>query len=148
MSFRICVDSREQQPYAFPCETVRKALPAGDYSIEGLENQVAVERKSLPDFTATVVHDTARFARELRLLATYAAACVVVEADLDAVLRGLRQDDLRCVSPATLLGSALHISLRYRVPVHWCGSRQAACAFTEGFLRMYCRLHPLPRERA
>jgi len=25
------------------------------------------------------------------------------------------------------------------VPVYWCGSRQAACAFTDAFLRMFVR---------
>jgi len=143
-SFRIVVDSREQTPWAFRCESIRKALPAGDYSIEGLESKVAVERKSLADFTSTVNHDAERFARELLLLATYRAACVVVEADLDAVLRGMRKDDLRGASPASVLGASLHVSIKYRVPVFWCGSRQAARAFTEGFLRMCARLDAAP----
>lgn len=139
MSFVIIADTREQQPYDFPCETVRRALVAGDYSVEGLEDQVAVERKSLSDFVHTVIHDHERFGRELLLLSTYAAACVVVEADLDAVLRGLRQDDLRGVKPESVLGAALHVTLSYGVPVFWCGSRQAARAFTEMFLRMAVR---------
>mgnify|MGYP000847420858 CR=1 FL=1 len=85
MNFKIVVDSREQAPWAFRCETVRKALPAGDCSVEGLETKIAVERKSLTDFVHTVIHDRERFGRELLLLSTYDAACVVVEADLDLV---------------------------------------------------------------
>ena len=139
MTFRICIDSREQTPWAFRCETVRKALPAGDYSVEGIETKIAVERKSLTDFVHTVIHDRERFGRELLLLSTYDAACVVVEADLDAMLRGLRHDDLWGASPASVLGASLQVTVNYRVPVFWCGSRQAARAFTEGFLRMNVR---------
>ena len=137
--FMIIIDSREQHPYAFPCPTNRKALAAGDYSVEGLEEKVAVERKSLRDFVATVIHDHARFRREMLLFSSYDVACVVVEADLDAVLRGMHSEDLRGVKPASVLGAALHITLHYGIPVFWCGSRQAARAFTELYLRMAAR---------
>ena len=46
----VVVDTREQEPYTFESgctEVVRRALPAGDYSIEGHEDSVAVERKTL-----------------------------------------------------------------------------------------------------
>ena len=139
-TFCIVVDSRERQPFALPCESIRKPLPAGDYSVEGMENRVAVERKSLSDFVSTVIHNAERFSRELLLLSAYEAACIVVEADLDAVLRESCRADLRDVAPQSMLGAALHIGFRYHVPVFFCGSRQAARAFTEGFLRMYVRI--------
>lgn len=137
--FIIVCDTREKHPYSFPCATNRKVLAAGDYSVEGLEDRVAVERKSLSDFVHTVIHDHARFGREMLLLSTYDAACVVVEANLDAVLRGQRGDDLRGASPESVLGAALHITLQYGVPIFWCGSRQAARAFTEMYLRLAAR---------
>jgi ERCC4-type nuclease len=140
MDFQIVIDTREQEGYAFSCVTIRAKLEAGDYSAVGFEQRVAVERKSLPDFVHTVIHDFDRFANELEKLARMEAACVVVEADLDAVLRGLHRDSLRSVAPQSLLGVALHIGIRWRVPVYWCGSRQAACAFTDAFLRTYVRI--------
>lgn len=139
MNFRIIIDTRERAAYSFPCQTIRKKLEAGDYSIEGFERRVAVERKSLTDFAHTVIHDFERFAAELDKLAGMEAASIVVEADLDAVLRNQHAESLRAVSPAALLGFAVHIGLRWGVPVHWCGSRQAAVAFTEAFLRMFVR---------
>jgi len=140
MAFRIIIDTREQAEYSFACQVVHRKLDAGDYSVEGFESRVAVERKSLPDFVHTVIHDFDRFAAELEKLSQMDAACIVVEADLDAVLRGLQADALRSVSPASLLGAALHISLRWHVPIYWCGSRQAACAFTDAFLRTFVRV--------
>ena len=54
----IVVDTREQEPYGFNPDLVRpvrRALPAGDYSVAGLEETIAVERKTLDDFVGTVV---------------------------------------------------------------------------------------------
>ncbi|MCC5829276.1 MAG: ERCC4 domain-containing protein [Phycisphaeraceae bacterium] len=139
MDFTIVIDTREQHPYTFGCATQRHKLEAGDYSVLGKENRIAVERKSLADFVHTVIHDAPRFRTELEKLAALEFACVAVEADLDDVLRGLRQGDLRLVTPTAVLGASLHIAVHHHVPVYWCGSRQAACAFTEGFLRMAVR---------
>ena len=139
MDFQIITDTREREPYSFGCPVIRAKLEAGDYSVSGYEHRVAVERKSLADYVHTVIHDAARFAAELQKLAGMDAASIVVEADLDAVLRNRHSDVLRSVAPQALLGSALHIGLHWGVPVYWCGSRQAACAFTEAYLRMFVR---------
>ena len=140
IQFRVVIDSREQLPFGFVCPTVCRALDAGDYSVDGIEDQVAVERKSLSDFAKTIVHDRERFERELAKLERYEAACIVVEADLDRVLRGGCAAELHGVYPTSVLGAALQITLKHRVPVFWCGSRQAASVFAETYLRMFVRL--------
>jgi ERCC4-type nuclease len=147
MDFRIVIDSREQEPWAFDCPTVRRKLEAGDYSVEGLEDTVAVERKSLADFVHTVIHDFDRFDRELQRLAAYEAAAIVVEADLDAVLQGWEARTLRGATPNAVLGLSLKLILSRGVPVYWCGSRQSARKFTERFLRMFVRLRGQTHER-
>jgi ERCC4-type nuclease len=138
--FVIAIDTREQEKYSFDCETVCKKLDAGDYSVVGFEQRVAVERKSLRDFVGTVIHDFDRFARELQKLSAMEAACIVVEADLTAVLCGLHHDALREVAPQSLLGSSTYIGIKYRVPVYWCGSRPAAVRFTDAYLRSFVRV--------
>jgi DNA excision repair protein ERCC-4 len=130
----IVIDTREQEGYSFDSRlaaTVRRALPAGDYSVAGLEHVVAVERKSLDDFVSTVIHSRARFRRELRNLSGYRAACVVVEAGLLDVLLGRYRGDAH---PNAVLGSALSIILDFRIPVFFCSSRQAACQFVQAYL--------------
>jgi ERCC4-type nuclease len=61
-NFRIVIDSREQTPFVFndnwPVET--GALASGDYSIVGLTDFVAIERKSLSDLCSCVVAVNAR----------------------------------------------------------------------------------------
>lgn len=130
----IVVDSREQEPYSFNPELVtaiRRALPAGDYSIVGLEHTVAVERKTLDDFVGTVIRSRPRFYRELRRLGSYVRACVVVEANLADVIGGKYRGD---ANPQAVLGSALAIAVDFGVPVYFCSNRQIACRFVEGYL--------------
>ena len=130
----IIVDTREQEPYSFDprlVTAVRRALPAGDYSVDGLEGIVAVERKTLDDFVSTVIHSRERFLEELRKLGGYRAACVVVEASLtDALQRKYRGD----AHPNAVLGSALAIILDHGIPVFFCTNRQAACHFVQAYL--------------
>ena len=133
-SATIIIDTREQEPYSFDSRlaaAVRRALPAGDYSVVGLDERVAVERKTLDDFVSTVIHSRSRFRDELQKLSGYRAACVVVEAGvLDVLLHRYRGD----AHPNAVLGNALSIVLDFRVPVFFCGNRQAACQFVQAYL--------------
>lgn len=97
---RIVIDTREQRPYSFP-DSIREALPAGDYSLEGLQNQVAVERKSMDDFVNTILHSKRRFRAELTKLQSYSFAAVVIEGSVRDILAGEYHSD---VNPQALLG--------------------------------------------
>jgi ERCC4-type nuclease len=90
-----------------------------------------VERKTLDDFVSTVIHSRARFREELRKLAGYRAACVVVEAGLIDVLQKRYRGDAH---PNAVLGNALSLILDYRVPVFFCTTRQASCQFVQAYL--------------
>lgn len=93
--FAVLVDTREQRPYAFEgltadarqrrrpllVTTRRATLHAGDYSVEGLQPLVAVERKSKADLFSTLGQPRGRFVRELERLAELTFAAVVVEAE-------------------------------------------------------------------
>jgi DNA excision repair protein ERCC-4 len=140
----VVVDTREQEPYAFDptfVTTVRRALPAGDYSLEGYEASVAAERKSLEDFVASVIRRRERFERELRALAEYDLGCIVVEAGLGDVAAQRYRSGVR---PHAVLGAALSIIVDHGVPVFFCGDRQLACRFVEGLL---CRYHRKVTQR-
>ena len=135
----VVVDTREQEPYVFDPQCVavtRRALPAGDYSIEGREDSVAVERKTLEDFVSTVIRSRKRFTRELQRLAGYEAACIVVEADLSDILGGRYRSGAH---PNAVLGTVLSIVVDFDIPVFFCSDRQAACRFVEGFLLRFHR---------
>jgi len=130
----IVVDTKEQIPYEFHSGRVtveRRALPAGDYSLAGLELNVAVERKSLDDFVHTIIRERDRFRNELKILQTYSYACVVVEANLD----DLFTSDYRSgAHPNSVFGAAMSIIIDYGVPVYFCSNRQMARHFVEEYL--------------
>ena len=133
----VIVDTREQVPYEFPSGQVaveRRALPAGDYSLAGLEREVTVERKSLEDFVHTVIRDRDRFRKELLKLAEYDRACVVVEAGLDDLFSGAYRSGAH---PSSIVGSALSIIVDYGVPVYFCSDRQCACRFVQEYTIRY-----------
>jgi ERCC4-type nuclease len=67
----IVVDSREQDPLAFSFPTIIDGLSTGDYSIAGLEDDFAVERKSIPDLVGSLTSGRERFMRELQRLQSY-----------------------------------------------------------------------------
>ena len=128
----IIIDSREQIPYVFQgVETVRRALPAGDYSVLGHEDVIAVERKSLDDFVNTVIKDRLRFKNELLKLTEYPHACVVVEGSLSDILHGKY---LSGAHPSSLFGAVIAIIIDFRVPVFFTHDRQTAVRFTLEYL--------------
>ncbi len=130
----IIADTREQLPYDFDnrwVATVRRALPTGDYSVEGFESSIAVERKSIEDYVRSVVQDKDRFKRELARLAEYSLACVVVEAGLPDVLLARYPSGAH---PHSVFGATVSICVDHGVPVYFCGDRQTARKFTQEYL--------------
>ena len=126
---RVVIDTREQKPYTFAdisadirdgggrtvieCET--RTLASGDYSLEGYENEVAIERKSLADLYGTVGRGHVRFVRELQRLNEMVFAAVVVEAELSEILAGYHRSQL---SPKVVYRSAISWMIKYP-RVHW-----------------------------
>ncbi len=135
----VVTDSREQLPYIFdPAKvaTIRKALPAGDYSLAGLEDRVAVERKSLADFVTTVIRGRKRFHRELQKLSAFESACVVVECNFRDLVDGRYRSDSH---PHALIATVASIVVDFGVPVYFCSDRQAACRFVQEYLIRFHR---------
>ena len=131
--FIIAIDTREQRPYEFPGAEVR-TLATGDYSIVGLEDQVAVERKTKADAYCSLGQGRARFRRELERLALFGYAAIVVE---DTVPGFLRRPAHSMMNPRSAIGSLLAWSVRYRVPVFFAGDRAHGQALTYKLLQMY-----------
>lgn len=137
---KIIIDSREQTPFPFQHEryqgvTVEEGtLSTGDYSLAGLTDRVAVERKSLPDLVACLGRERERFERELQRAAAYDAFSVVIEASWADLASGTYRSNL---NPHSACQSVLAFSCRYRIPFFFTGSRSAAEYACWGFLRQY-----------
>lgn len=129
----VLVDTREQTPWLFsPGVTpLRATLPSGDYSLPGLESRVALERKSLADLVGSLTSGRDRFMREMERLARFDFAAIVVEGDLENVLRKEYRSE---ASPSSIMGSCAMIHARYGVPTIWCSTRACAILYAEKLL--------------
>lgn len=141
MPLSIVVDSREQMPFGFSgfkcyegVTVSRGSLTTGDYSLEGLESFVAVERKSLSDLVMCLGKERERFVRELERSRALQAFTVVVEADYRELAhhdyRGQLNAHSACQSVAAFMA-------RMRVPFFFAGGRDAAEYMTFSFLKQY-----------
>jgi ERCC4-type nuclease len=137
--FTIVVDTREQLPFRF--EELRgdgkdgrcplfvpishSPLATGDYSLEGFEDRIAIERKSLADLFATLSQGRRRFQRELERLAGYDFAAVVIEADWRTIT--CDPPERSRLLPKTVFRSVIAWQLRYP-RIHWwtCPNRRFA----------------------
>ena len=138
---RIKVDSREQKAYDFlsqagDIEVTVGTLNVGDYSIEGLEDVVALERKSLPDLIMCLGTERARFEREMLRARGMESFAVVVEANWQDMLDGKYRSAMH---PAAAAASIQAFSSRYRIPFFFTGSRKNGEAFVAGYLRQFLR---------
>jgi len=86
--FKIICDSREQLPLSFEglkirgvprIETIRRKLDVGDYSIEGQEDSVFIERKSVNDLYGTLFQGRERFEKELERAKNHQHRYLVIE---------------------------------------------------------------------
>lgn len=133
--FVVAIDTREQKPYRFKHSEV-KTLPTGDYSIVGLEEQVAVERKHKADAYASLGQGRARFERELERLAAFDYAAIVVETTLPDFLTA---PPFSQMNPKAAMNSLVAWSVKYRVCVFFAGDRAHGNALTYRLLEKYWR---------
>lgn len=109
-----------------------------DYSIEGMIEDVQIERKSLEDLYGTLGGRRDDFEAEIARLNLCRFAAVVIEASWSEIL--FSPPDHSRLNPKTVSRTILSWSIRYP-GVHWftCSGRQHAEAFTFRLLEMFWR---------
>ena len=113
----------------------------GDYSICGLENHISIERKTLDDLIGCLTQDRDRFERELYRARALDYFALVIEASLSDLASGKYRSQM---NPKSAIQSLLAFSVRYRLPVFFCESRQYAQRVTESLLLKYA--HELEKK--
>jgi ERCC4-type nuclease len=128
--FTIVCDTREKRAFNFDAITerrrgedvpidvgvVRAGLKTGDYSVQGCEAQLTIERKSVKDLVQTIFHGRRRFVRELERMQEMMCACVLVEGDWLAVMRHTHGNTQG--NPKSVDASMMAWSIRFP-KVHW-----------------------------
>jgi ERCC4-type nuclease len=138
--FVCLVDSREQAPWQFSGVVIEKrlwlikrkvaGLKTGDYSIEGFEDRLVIERKSGSDLVGSITAGNARFRREHeRMKAIVDAggfACVIIEDSLSRLCDELDSDAGRKVTGDVIIGATASWPMKYSCPWFWAGDRRHA----------------------
>ncbi len=137
----ILIDSQEQAPWRFDCNTRHVDLPTGDYSLPGFEHNICVERKSLNDLVKTVIHDWARFARQLRRMAAMDVALIVVEAPASAVMGHQYLGD---TNPNSVRGKLNKIHIHFGIPTLFLDTREIAAAWTRNLFDQFLADRGMP----
>jgi ERCC4-type nuclease len=145
--FTILIDGREKAPYRFTglqadaaqqrrpliVPTRWEHLATGDYTIDGSQDQVAVERKSLDDLFTTLGSHRERFEREHQRLAAMRRAIVVIEATWWDVIHW--PPERSRLNPKTVFRTAVSWQVRYGVPWITAVDRRLAEIWTFRFLQ-------------
>lgn len=133
---RIVIDTREQKPLLFPIETVTKTLKTGDYSIEGHENEITIERKTPAELYLTCGAGRARFEKELERMRPFVFRAIVIEGTpTDVSSAGKRSR----VTFQTIMLTLLSWQLKYDVHVIFAGNRKMATKITAQLLLRYAK---------
>ena len=116
------VDTREQRPLPLFASHPNwiggqrvATLPTGDYTVDGMEQILALERKSLPDLVSCTVSDRIRFLKQCDRLAEFRWKAILIEATYEDIKRGfcIPSD----VHPNSVTGTLDAIEAKHGIPV-------------------------------
>jgi len=140
----LVIDSREREAYQFErfsrwiAGTTTKALPVGDYSVEGLEQEIAIERKSFADTINSVMPPVReRFLKTCEKLACLRRKAIVIEASLTELKSGPYTVVESEAHPNAVVGSYLAIQERWEIPVIFADSPPVAEEWVAHVLTKY-----------
>lgn len=127
----LLVDTREKKPLSFKhLQAEKETLLSGDYSVRGLADVFAVERKTMADLLRSLSSERKRFMHELHRLRGFANARLLVigtQTELYVLLRS------RGVSLNMVEHSLLSIEQRFQLPVHRVNTADEAACLVESW---------------
>lgn len=146
--FTVIVDTREQNPWELRhYTTAKKKLDTGDYSIEGYEDILCIERKySISEFANNMREK--RFIDVLDRMSKYKYSYIIMEFDFEDILNfpigtdipKKVWDKLR-MSPAYIIKYIADIQMKYGVHVLFCGSPLGAEKMALSIMRRVIEHH-------
>ena len=139
LEYTVMVDSREQAPYLFK-NSVVGTIPLGDYSISGMQGEIAIERKSLSDLFGTLGGGHARFKNELMQAQDLDYFAIVIDGTLDQIQKKDFPKSYMCkVLGYVIIKQLFSITVRYGVPIFFAADRKEGKRIVKEILEAYIR---------
>lgn len=132
MDFTIVQDYREKKPWDLGDRTVEvDSLETGDYTIKGMEESFAVERKSLDDLANSMGNKRESFEAECQRADVFDHPMhILIEDQRWKVANYMSKGHTRYyysrLPPATIINTIPSWEDRYNVKFMWCGNRPQA----------------------
>ena len=131
-TIKILIDTREKKPFTFAsydAEIESKAIDAGDYTVEGYENFVRIERKAnANELLGNIGANWARFTREMEKLRGIPYKCIVVSGPDN--FNYYYEKGLTKLTPGFAYRQISLLHIEYGVPVYFLANPAAAENFT------------------
>ena len=120
----VLIDTRERYPFDFRRfknwigGQKSQALKAGDYSVEGMETLLILERKTLTDLITTVIQQRMRFFKQCEKMTKYRWRALLVEASYEDIKTPYDQDEYNTLAhPNAVSGTLDALEARFGIPV-------------------------------
>jgi len=120
----VLIDTREKYPFEFSrfpnwiAGSKSQALKAGDYIVEGMEELLILERKTLTDLITTVIQQRSRFFRQCEKMSKYRWKALLIEASYEDIKSPYDQDEYETLAhPNAVSGTLDAMEARYGIPV-------------------------------
>jgi len=120
----VLIDTREKYPFDFSRFKnwigghKSLALKAGDYSVEGMETLLILERKTLTDLITTVIQQRVRFFKQCEKMTKYRWRALLVEASYEDIKTPYDQDEYNTLAhPNAVSGTLDALEARFGIPV-------------------------------
>ena len=131
--FTIIIDTREQHPWKFTeFTTAKQKLDTGDYSIEGLEDKLCIERKNGVAEIANNMMES-RFKDVIDRMSKYEHAYILIECDYNQLMNYPRDTDVPKrlwssikITPGFILKFLTQLSVSHNIHVIFCGNPEWA----------------------
>lgn len=122
------IDTRENHPYEI-IGAKEKTLKTGDYSVEGYEDRIAVERKAFSDLYNCLTTDTERFEKQLQRLSKFDHSYLIIDSTVSGLLLGSPYSD---VPGEVILKRLVRLYVKYKVP--FCFAENKGAKITQNLL--------------
>jgi ERCC4-type nuclease len=115
------IDTREKSPFDFTrfpkwiAEERRQKLDVGDYSVQGMEDLLVLERKTLTDLITTLMQQRSRFFKLCEKLAQYRWRALFVEASYEDIKSPY--GEYTKAHPNAVSGTLDALEARFGIPV-------------------------------
>jgi DNA excision repair protein ERCC-4 len=141
----IIIDSREKNPLVFrkfgEIEGTKVGyLNVGDYSLEGYENKIAIERKEIGDLFGTLGRGHKRFRAELERAKPFEFFAIVIESPFNLVLEkswsNAQFSKMKGYVVAQILCTLI---VKYGIHVFFCNNRNEASSLIRNLFKAYLK---------